>query len=264
MKQTKSKSADAVYRSDYDISASEALDIVRDCISCSGIVVNDFVSDGRIGSAISEDKITAFLSKDKRVAKKLGKIGYVIHIPDIRCWFDFALINEGSDMFVPVNIKISSLKPHIPEATHARYGLLYSLLGIKIAEATKVQWDKYWDYFRSFKDRRSDKDYYFLIIDKNDPTDVFYTSMKTMRSIHPSSVNLPFQAVWLDNRERDFSRTQDEVYEFLYENMAKSMRLMERTASTGITMMDSCVLHAKRSIEKNKKSKASRRKARND
>lgn len=246
------------YRTDYDISASRALDIVRDSISKACIEVNDSVDDGRIGSAISENKITDFMANSKRLKAALASIGYTLHIPSIRCWYDFYLNNESENRFVPINIKISSLKPHIPEATHARYGLLYSMLGVKIDEFKKVSWDKYWDYFKSFGNRRTDKDYYFLIIDKGNPKDVFYTSMKTMRSIRASAVNLPFQAIWSDNRDRDFTRSPDEVYSTIYSCLAHSMRLMENTAKSGIIVMDRFSHSAQARCDKNKKIRKAR------
>lgn len=247
-------------RSEYDLSASAALDAVSSCVSEANLRMEDSVSDGRIGSAISEDKVTEFLAKSAKVARMLGKMGMRISIPKIRCWYDFAIVG-GKAGFVPVNIKISCLQGHVPESTHARYGFLFALLGIRIEESRHVSWPCYWDYFRSYGDRRSDKDYYFLIICKKKPSDVFYTSIKTLRSIRPSSVNLPFQVVWSDNRKRDFSRTKDEVYECLYSSMMQSMSLMQKTCDQGVSVMgrfaskaETAVRHERERAGKNKKS----------
>ncbi len=43
-------------------------------------------------------------------------------------------------------------------------------------------------------------DYYFLIVNKDNPADVFATSLKGLESIVPNGNNLPFQAKWDSNR----------------------------------------------------------------
>ncbi len=44
-------------------------------------------------------------------------------------------------------------------------------------------------------------DYYFLVINKNNTKDCFYTSLKRIKVLVPNGNNLPFQCDWSKNRE---------------------------------------------------------------
>ena len=49
---------------------------------------------------------------------------------------------------------------------------------------------------------KTDGDYYFLVANKKDNKDFFWTSLKQLKAIIPNGNNLPFQANWSVNRER--------------------------------------------------------------
>ena len=61
---------------------------------------------------------------------------------------------------------------------------------------------------------RSGYDYYFLIMNKNDSTDVFWTSLKRIKRLQPNGSNLPFQCNWALNREWA-DRTEEEAIEYI-------------------------------------------------
>ena len=48
--------------------------------------------------------------------------------------------------------------------------------------------------------KENNADYYFLIINKNNPKDIFANSLKGLEILVPNGNNLPFQAKWDNNR----------------------------------------------------------------
>lgn len=99
----------------------------------------------------------------------------------------------------------------------------YALTGDEPTLDNGVNWDKYFKELNQNMKENS-KDYYFLIINKDDPKDIFATSLKSLQSIVPNGNNLPFQAKWDDNRtpiERSFS----EAKSFILSKFEASLKL---------------------------------------
>ncbi|RKV31241.1 restriction endonuclease [Helicobacter pylori] len=83
---------------------------------------------------------------------------------------------------------------------------------------------EWWDFSFEEKDlgKNTNRDYYFLIINKNDPKDIFINSLKGIQTLQPN--NLPFQCKWDNNREivqRDFIESKN----FILSALAKSVKL---------------------------------------
>ncbi len=113
---------------------------------------------------------------------------FPIQLPKAREWWDFSF--EENDIFYPVNIKNTTTKTA-------------DNLNCKLGKNT-------------------DRDYYFLIINKNDPKDIFINSLKGIQTLQPN--NLPFQCKWDNNREiiqRDFDGSKNSILSAL----AKSVKL---------------------------------------
>ncbi len=86
----------------------------------------------------------------------------------------------------------------------------------------EIAWEKYFQKLHKDLGTNTNRDYYFLIINKNDPKDIFINSLKGIQTLQPN--NLPFQCKWDDNREiiqRDF----DESKNFILSALAKSVKL---------------------------------------
>lgn len=165
--------------------------------------------DGRINSALYENEIL----------EPLVKSGFKIERPKTRDWFDFSFDEDGR--FYPVNIKVSTTKTY--DNLNCKLGIYYALTGEKPDFDNGINWE---EYFKKLKEniKPNDRDYYFLIINKDNPSDVFSTSLKCLESIIPNGNNLPFQAKWNDNRniiQRDFT----EVKEFLLGTFKQSLKL---------------------------------------
>lgn len=164
--------------------------------------------DGRINSALNEDEIIDILSSK-----------FTIERPDMRDWYDFSF--EENEQFYPVNIKISTTKT--ADNLNCKLGIYYALTGDEPTLDNGVNWDKYFKELNQNMKENS-KDYYFLIINKDDPKDIFATSLKSLQSIVPNGNNLPFQAKWDDNRtpiERSFS----EAKSFILSKFEASLKL---------------------------------------
>jgi len=71
--------------------------------------------------------------------------------------------------------------------------------------------------------KENDKDYYFLVINKNDTSDIFVNGLKTLRILQPNGSNLPFQCEW-DINKKPKERTYDEAKAFIIKNLFLSIR----------------------------------------
>lgn len=164
--------------------------------------------DGRINSAFNEDEIFNLLD-----------FHFAINRPSMRDWMDFSF--EENNIFYPVNIKVSTTKT--TDNLNCKLGIYYALTGKIPPFGNGVSWEI---YFKTLKENlaTNDRDYYFLIINKDNPSDVFATSLKCLESILPNGNNLPFQAKWDNNRhiiQRDFT----EVKAFLLGAFEQSLKL---------------------------------------
>ncbi len=140
--------------------------------------------DGRINSVFNEDEIFKLLSAN-----------FSINRPNMRDWVDFSFMENG--IFYPINIKVSTTQT--TDNLNCKLGIYYALTGQIPPFSNGVDWES---YFRALREnlQENDKDYYFLIVNKNDPSDIFATSLKNLTHIIPNGNNLPFQAKWDANR----------------------------------------------------------------
>jgi len=167
-----------------------------------------FSRDGRINSAFNEDEIFRILASR-----------FDINRPNARDWVDFSF--EENKIFVPVNIKIS--KSDTADNLNCKLGIYYALTGKLPHFGNGISWE---DYFKNLKENLTpaSADYYFLVINKSDLSDIFYTSLKSLAVLQPSGNNLPFQAKWSENKKR-VNRNFNEAKDFILSNFGKSLRL---------------------------------------
>lgn len=164
--------------------------------------------DGRINSAFNEDEIFRLLESK-----------FTINHPNMRDWVDFSFYENN--VFYPVNIKVSTTKT--TDNLNCKLGIYYALTGKIPPFNNGVSWEIYFKTLSENLEPNS-KDYYFLIINKDNPSDVFVTSLKSLESILPNGNNLPFQAKWDNNRQlinRDFGSAKA----FLLGTFEESLKL---------------------------------------
>lgn len=164
--------------------------------------------DGRINSAFNEDEIFNLIDSN-----------FSVNRPNMRDWVDFSFEENGQ--FYPVNIKVSTT--HTADNLNCKLGIYYALTGDLPPFGNEVIWER---YFKALSEnlKQNEADYYFLIVNKNDPCDVFTTSLRGLENLVPNGNNLPFQAKWDANRKQK-ARNFSEAKEFILSTFAHSLKL---------------------------------------
>ncbi|MFP6337498.1 restriction endonuclease [Helicobacter pylori] len=165
------------------------------------------LQDGRLNSSINEEEILNTI-----------KDYFPIQLPKAREWWDFSF--KKNDIFYPVNIKTTTTKT--ADNLNGKLGIYYALCGLLPEFSNEIAWEKYFQKLHKDLGKNTNRDYYFLIINKNDPKDVFINSLKGIQTLQPN--NLPFQCKWDNNREivqRNFIESKN----FILSALAKSVTL---------------------------------------
>ncbi|MFB1293532.1 restriction endonuclease [Helicobacter pylori] len=163
------------------------------------------LQDGRLNSSVNEEEILNTI-----------KDSFPIQLPKAREWWDFSF--EENDIFYPVNITTTKTADNL----NGKLGIYYALCGLVPEFNNEIAWEKYFQKLHKDLGKNTDKDYYFLIINKNDPKDIFINSLKGIQTLQPN--NLPFQCKWDNNREivqRSFIESKNSILSVL----AKSVKL---------------------------------------
>jgi len=164
--------------------------------------------DGRINSCIDEDEVIKLL---------VEKFGERIRKPKIRMWYDI-LIFDYLYGWLPVNIKTTTTM------THDNTGNLAMCVFAYTDETLDVHREKSYEngkmsslLFEKLKEKKYNtkhkKDYYFLVMNKTNPSDIIVNSVKGLTILTPNINNLPFQVCWDKNRN------------FNYENIKRKVKL---------------------------------------
>ncbi len=165
------------------------------------------LQDGRLNSSVNEEEILNTI-----------KDYFPIQLPKAREWWDFSF--EENKIFYPVNIKTTTTKT--ADNLNGKLGIYYALCGLVPEFNNEIAWEKYFQKLHKDLGKNTNRDYYFLIINKNDPKDIFINSLKGIQTLQPN--NLPFQCKWDDNREivqRSFIESKNSILSAL----AKSVKL---------------------------------------
>ncbi|QCD53355.1 restriction endonuclease [Campylobacter sp. RM16192] len=164
-------------------------------------LINDN-DDGRINSATNENIVL-----DKLSTK------FDINIPQVRCWYDFVMPLQNK-LFV--NVKISDLSNNSADNCSSKLGMGYALCGI---ENLPIHWEKFHQILAN--ELKTGYDYYFLVVNKNNTSDCFWTSLKRIKTLTSNGNNLPFQCDWSQNR--DFSsRSEIEATRYILKTYIES------------------------------------------
>lgn len=174
------------------------------------MVLDSTAPDGRIASAVNEDTIIQRISEKFNIQKPDKKT---------RHWWDFAV--DNADGFYPVNLKISEFV-NANDNLNCKLGIYYSLTGTSPDFPNEIGWG---NFFRRLSQdiRDNDKDYYFMVINKQNTSDVLVQGLKTLQTVYPNGNNLPFQCCWIHNR-RSVARSFDEARDFLLAAFSESIK----------------------------------------
>lgn len=120
--------------------------------------------------------------------------------PPPRHWYDFVLlVTDGP--FLPFNIKSSTLEG--ADNLSCKSGLLYTLTEINPDDITNTNnWKVYNEILgNNLNGLKSEKDYGFLVVNKDDTSDIFASSLRSIEHLTENGSNLPFQCNWGKNRD---------------------------------------------------------------
>lgn len=178
-------------------------------LSAHRLKLSSQFSDGRINAAINEDEILNALESHFDFVR-----------PRARAWYDMAI--ENGSHFYLINIKVT-------DTTHAdnlncKLGIYYALTGLKPAFQNEIDWLAFFERLRSDFGTDEHQDYYFLIVNKQNPADTFCATLKGLQTLQPNGNNLPFQCKWNSNRQVK-RRSFDEASKFILKTFGESIKL---------------------------------------
>lgn len=196
----------------------QALDFIVNSLKKDTVTLSHIVEDGRINSVKNEDEVIDKIKSSKKISLYLQANSLKIGTPKSREWFDFTIESEdtsANNYFCPVNIKVSKLGT--ADNLNCKLGIFYALTGCipsSVSLNNGVGWEKFFKSTDKHMAKNKDKDYCFLVVNKNDITDVFWNSLKRLNKIVPNGNNPPFQCKWSDNKTKT-ERTYIEARKFI-------------------------------------------------
>ena len=166
--------------------------------------------DGRINSCMDEDVVIKIL---------IETFGNKIKKPKIRMWYDI-LAYDYMYGWVPINIKTTTTTTSDNTGNLAMcvYAYtdeildIYSDTSYENGKMSEILFDKLKkkEYNNSPK-----KDYYFIVMNKTDSSDVIVNSVKGLSVLTPNINNLPFQVNWSKNRDFQYQKISKKIKIFI-------------------------------------------------
>jgi hypothetical protein len=184
--------------------------IIKKHLNSNQIICSNATKDGRINSCLDEEKIIECISE---------KFKNRIKIPKIRMWYD-VLIKDYVYGWLPVNIKTTTT------LTHDNIGNLAPCVYAYTDEKLSLESNKSYDngnmsrmIIKKIKEKKYNKnhkkDYYFIVVNKNKPTQVIINSLKGLHVLTPNINNLPFQICWNKNKTFIYKKIQAIIKQFV-------------------------------------------------
>jgi len=166
--------------------------------------------DGRINSCIDEGEIIKLL---------IMKFGEKIKKPKIRMWYDI-LAFDFIYGWIPINIKTTTT------TTSDNTGNLAMCVYAYTDEILDIHRDKSYengnmsivllDKLRNKKyNNNYKKDYYFVVLNKIDSSDIIVNSVKGLTILTANINNLPFQICWNKNRTFKYEKINKKIKQFI-------------------------------------------------
>lgn len=167
--------------------------------------------DGRINSCIDEDEIIKLLIKkfDKKIKK-----------PKIRMWYDI-LAFDYIYGWLPINIKTTTTltSDNIGNLTMCVYAYTDEILDInsnKSYENGKMSHILFEKLKNKNYNTNNKKDYYFIVLNKTNSSDIIVNSLKGLTILTPNINNLPFQVCWNKNRKFKYENINKKIKQFIH------------------------------------------------
>ena len=180
--------------------------------------------DGRIDSQENERQISHALELYAISQQWPKNHGLQLEVAPPRHWYDFA-VRGPNGLFLPVNVKVSTLKTS--DNLSSKEGVFFALTGIDPKSVNIATWERFCEGVAQHLGASPETDYFFLIIGKNRPGDVFWTSLKRIEELVPNGNNPPFQCCWARNRQHS-QRTTEQAQQYILDVLRETFRLRAR------------------------------------
>jgi len=188
--------------------------------------------DGRINSCIDEDEVIKLLIKN--FSEKIKK-------PKIRMWYDI-LAFDYIYGWIPINIKTTTT------TTSDNTGNLAMCVYAYTNEILDIHMDKSYEngkmseiLFNKLKNKKyntnNKKDYYFVVLNKNDASDIIVNSVKGLTVLTSNINNLPFQVNWSKNKFFKYENINKKIKQFI-ECLQKPKLSWKEVFMTNIRTLD--------------------------
>jgi len=166
--------------------------------------------DGRINSVMDEDKIIELL---------VAKFKKNIKCPKERNWYDI-LVKDYYYGWIPVNIKTSKCNTSDNTGNLAMcvYSYTNEILELNLnktynnGEMSKILIKK---LEKKEYNKINKKDYYFVVVNKNNTSEIIINSVKGLNILTPNINNLPFQVRWDKNKNFEYKKINKCVKQFV-------------------------------------------------
>jgi hypothetical protein len=188
--------------------------------------------DGRINSCIDEDQVIKLL---------IEKFGEKIKKPKIRMWYDI-LAFDYMYGWVPINIKTTTT------ITSDNTGNLAMCVYAYTNEMLDIHRNKSYEngnmsdiLFNKLQNKKyntnNKKDYYFIVLNKTDASDIIVNSVKGLTILTPNINNLPFQVCWDKNRVFKYEKINTKIKLFI-DCLQKPKHSWKETFMSNIRTLD--------------------------
>ena len=166
--------------------------------------------DGRINSCTDEDGVIKLLFD--KFCEKIKK-------PKKRMWYDI-LAYDFMYGWIPINIKTTTTM------TSDNTGNLAMCVYVYTDEILDIHRDKSYEngkmsdiLFNKLQNKKyntnNKKDYYFIVLNKTNASDIIVNSVKGLTILTPNINNLPFQICWDKNRSFKYENINKKVKQFV-------------------------------------------------
>jgi len=165
---------------------------------------------GRINSCMDEENVIQSL---------VEKFGEKIKKPKMRMWYDI-LAFDTMYGWIPINIKTTTTLTSDNTGNFAMCVYAYTDEPLDI-HMNKIHGNGLMSdiLFHKLKDKKyntnNKKDYYFVVLNKTDASDIIVNSVKGLSILSPNINNLPFQVCWNKNRIFQYENIHKKIKQFV-------------------------------------------------
>lgn len=194
---------------------------LSEAIQTNRLVLSRSTRDGRVDSQENERQISQALEYFSLSNEWFRKNLLALEVAPPRYWYDFS-IKGPNGLFLPVNVKVSALKT--ADNISSKEGLFYALTGVQPVGRSINSWESFCQSLSGLLNSDPSADYYFLVIGKSSPGEVFWTSLKKVQELVPNGNNPPFQCHWGRNKVRS-ERGDAEAQQYILRTLRETFRL---------------------------------------